>query len=143
MIIKIIKKIIAIILFWRKRIKERLRVKRKEIKEEKKIKEEKPKELGKSFIAYRIIKRPLITEKTTILGKQRKYLFEVFLDANKKEIKKAIEDLYKTKVEKVNLIKISAKRRRRGRQEGFKRGLKRGFKKAIITLKEGEKIEIE
>lgn len=95
------------------------------------------KEIGKSNIAYKVLKSPLISEKITMLEEKGKYVFKVFKNANKKEIKRAIEDLYKIKVEKVNIVNIKRKRKRLGKTEGWKPG----YKKAIINLKKGEKIE--
>jgi len=99
---------------------------------------EKPKkELGKSVIAFSTLKEPVISEKATGLEEKYKYIFKVFPKTNKKNIKRAIEEIYKVQVEKVNIIKIRGKKRRVGKIEG----VKPGYKKAIVTLKEGEKIE--
>jgi len=92
--------------------------------------------------AYRIIRKPHITEKATLLTDQNKYIFKVSPKANKVEVRKIIEALYGVKVEKVNLIHIAPKKRRLGRTEGWRHGLKKGFKKAIVTLAKGEKIEL-
>lgn len=92
--------------------------------------------------AYRIIRKPHITEKATFLAGQNKYIFKVSSEANKVEVKKIIEALYGVKVEKVNLIHMAPKKRRLGRTEGWRHGLKKGFKKAIATLAKGEKIEL-
>jgi len=92
--------------------------------------------------AYRIIREPHITEKATFLADQNKYVFKVSSAANKVEIKKIIEALYEVKVEKVHLIHSAPKRRRLGRSQGWRHGLKKGFKKAIVTLAQGEKIEL-
>ncbi len=134
--------------FQRKKKEKSVKPPKKEIEKEKKVKKEKPvtggksgtvkKELGESSIAYRVLKSPLISEKITALEENNKYVFKVFKNANKKEIKKAIEDVYKTKVERVNIINIKRKRKRIGRIEGWRSG----YKKAIVTLKKGEKIEI-
>lgn len=91
---------------------------------------------------YNIIKEPHIAEKASYLAEQNKYIFKVYPKANKIEIKKAIEALYGTQVKKVNIVHMPPKKRRIGRTEGWRGGLKKGFKKAIVTLKEGEKIEI-
>jgi len=88
--------------------------------------------------AYRILKAPHITEKTTDLGRKNQYVFRIWAKANKVEVKKAIEDLYKVKVIDVKIIKIPAKRRRFGRISGWKKG----YKKAIVKVKEGQKIEL-
>jgi len=97
---------------------------------------------GRTVSAYNIIKEPCITEKASFLAEQNKYVFKVYLKANKIEIKKAIELIYNTKVKNVRVIHISPKKRRLGRHEGWRGGLKHGSKKAIVTLKKGEKIEL-
>ncbi|MGB8952840.1 MAG: 50S ribosomal protein L23 [Candidatus Aminicenantales bacterium] len=86
---------------------------------------------------YQIILRPVITEKSTGLKERnREVCFEVSRDANKTEIKKAVEQLFKVKVEKVwTQIKVG-KKRRVGRSEGRTRD----WKKAYVKLKEGEKM---
>ncbi len=93
---------------------------------------------GEDAHSYQIILRPIITEKGGLLEEYGQYLFKVAKDANKVEIKKAIEKLYKVRVDKVNVASVPSKFRRVGEHEGKKPG----FKKAIVTLKEGEKIEI-
>jgi len=92
--------------------------------------------------AYQVIKEPHITEKANFLAEQNKYVFKVFKQANKVEVKKAVEALYGVKVERVHMIHLAAKRRRLGRHEGWRQGLKKGFKKAVVTLKQGDKIEL-
>jgi len=88
-----------------------------------------------------IIIRPIITEKMSELGDKRQYAFEVPRDANKIEIGKAIEKKFNVKVESVRTMIVKGKRKvqftRRGRFEGFKKT----WKKAIVTLKEGHKID--
>ena len=84
-----------------------------------------------------IIKRPIITEKSYDLMNENKYTFEVDKKANKIEIKKAVEVLFSVKVEKVNVINVSSKKRRVGRYEGFTPSMK----KAIITLAKGQTID--
>lgn len=85
-----------------------------------------------------LIKYPLITEKGTQLGQQGKYLFLVEKEANKPEIKKIVEKVYKVKVADVNVLNIKPKPRRLGRTLG----VKPGYKKAIVTLKPGQKLDI-
>ncbi len=86
---------------------------------------------------YQIILRPVITEKSTWLKeKNRQICFEVAKDANKSEIKKAIEHLFKVKVEKVWTEKKIGKLRRVGRNEGKTKD----WKKAYVKLKQGEKM---
>jgi len=88
--------------------------------------------------AYRILKAPQVTEKATELAKQNQYVFKVWPRANKIEIKKAIEDLYGVDVISVKIIKVPRKRRRLGRIRGWRKG----YKKAIVKIKEGQKIEV-
>ncbi len=91
------------------------------------------------FNPYSIIKYPLVTEKATTLGSQNKYIFVVDKKAKKTQIKMAVEQLYRVSVVCVAVIKMPAKKRRyRLSREGYKSS----YKKAIITLKEGEKIAI-
>jgi len=86
---------------------------------------------------YKIVIRPVITEKTTWLKeKNREVCFEVDPRANKSEIKKAAEQLFKIKVERVRIQNKRGKKRRVGRNEGRKKN----WKKAYIKLKEGEKM---
>jgi large subunit ribosomal protein L23 len=85
-----------------------------------------------------LIKKPWITEKSTQLGVARQYVFMVQSGATKPEIKKAIHALYKVDVISVNTVNRPAKSKR------F-RGIKRkqgAYRKAIVTLKEGQKIEL-
>jgi large subunit ribosomal protein L23 len=87
---------------------------------------------------YSIIKRPLFTEKGAVLKeKDNKVVVEVDLRANKTEIKRAVEELFKVKVQRVHTITMKPKLKRWGRSVGY--SPKR--KKAIITLKKGEKLD--
>lgn len=88
-------------------------------------------------IAYRILIEPWITEEATRIAELNKYIFKVAKNANKNEIKKAVEDVYNVKVKEVNTINIHRKKRIRGRTTGWKPG----YKKAIVSVKEGDKIE--
>lgn len=88
---------------------------------------------------YDVLLRPIVTEKTTSLASQAKYVFCVLKQSNKLVIKRAIEKLFEVKVEQVNIINKNKKIKR---FKGIK-GEKSGYKKAIVTLKEGEKIEYE
>lgn len=90
---------------------------------------------------YQIVKRPIVTEKTTKLSEKNKYTFEVDKNANKIEIKNAVEELFKehnVKVVSVNIINEVAKAKRVGTHSGFKPAVT----KAIVTLAEGSKIDI-
>lgn len=89
-------------------------------------------------IPYDIIKTIIHTEKgTEVLNTQNKYLFWVTPTANKVQIKKAVEDIYKVKVEKVATLIMPGKAKR----VRYVEGMTPDWKKAIVTLKEGNKIE--
>ncbi|OGX26541.1 MAG: 50S ribosomal protein L23 [Omnitrophica WOR_2 bacterium RIFCSPHIGHO2_02_FULL_45_21] len=87
--------------------------------------------------SYDIIKTLLRTEKATFLEHLRKYLFLVAKDANKIQIKKAVEEIYKVKVEAVNTGISAGKLRRVRHQPGYEPDQK----KALVTLRQGNKIE--
>ncbi|MCZ7625903.1 MAG: 50S ribosomal protein L23 [Candidatus Methylomirabilota bacterium] len=87
---------------------------------------------------YQIIRRPLITEKGTDLrDRTNQYLFEVARDANKIEIKRAIESLFRVTVLHVRTLSVKGKRKRLGRFVGRTSD----WKKAVASLKEGQTIE--
>jgi large subunit ribosomal protein L23 len=77
-----------------------------------------------------IIKRPIITERTSDLMASKKYVFEVDMRANKTEIKQAVEQIFKVKVTNVNTIRMPAKPKRYGRYSGYTSE----WKKAIVSL---------
>jgi large subunit ribosomal protein L23 len=88
--------------------------------------------------AQKIIRRPLITEKSTQQKEtNHQYTFEVQHDANKIEIQSAVERLFKVKVVQVRTCKVLGKVKRLGR----KFGKRPDWKKAIVTLKEGDRID--
>jgi large subunit ribosomal protein L23 len=89
-------------------------------------------------LAYKILVKPLITEKATNLVSLNKYAFKVASKANKIEIKKAIKSLYGFEPISVNIINERGKRVTSGRISGKKSN----WKKAIITLKKGDKLDI-
>ena len=89
------------------------------------------------MISYDIVKTLLRTEKGTTLEPDRKYLFEVAKSATKIQIKQAVEAIYNVKVQGVNTA-IASGKKKRVRQE---LGRTPDWKKAIVTLKEGSKIE--
>lgn len=88
--------------------------------------------------AYRVLKRPHVTEKATDLVSKNQYIFEIYPGINKNQVKKAVEDVYGVDVVEVNIINIPKKRRRLGRIEGWKKG----YKKAVVKIKGGQKIEL-
>ena len=85
-----------------------------------------------------IIKRPLITEKNTNLMRFNKYSFEVDRNATKPQIKRAIEEIFNVRVTAVHTMNVRGKLRRRGRQYGYTAD----WKKAIVTLAEGDRIDL-
>ena len=105
-------------------------------KEEKKVEK---KETGiKQDVAYKVLIKPVISEKTTNFASLNKYVFEVFGKTNKVEIKKAIEELYKVKPIQINIIKRKGKNVRFGKTSGRTKDSKR----AIVTLKKGDSIKL-
>jgi large subunit ribosomal protein L23 len=82
-----------------------------------------------------IIKRPVITERTSEMMTDKKYVFEVDLRANKTEIRQAIEQIFKVKVINVNTMRVPAKPKRYGRYSGYTSE----WKKAIVSLSEDSK----
>jgi large subunit ribosomal protein L23 len=88
--------------------------------------------------AYGVILSPHLTEKSSLLAALNKYVFKVAKNSGKTDIKKAIEKMYKVKVAKVAISFGRSKARKVGKYEGEKTG----FKKAIVTLVEGDKIDI-
>ena len=86
---------------------------------------------------YEVLRRPLITEKSTALQVEGKYAFEVTREATKPQIKQAVEKAFKVEVTAVNVVNMPGKRRRRGRLLLPAHS----WKKAIVTLKLGDSIE--
>jgi len=81
--------------------------------------------------SYDIIRRPVITERSMEAIENKKYVFEVAKDSTKPEIKKAVEEIFKVKVEKVNTINVKGKLKRTGR---YPEGRRPARKKAMVTL---------
>ena len=94
--------------------------------------------MAKALHPYQVIIRPLITEKATILAGDGKYAFEVATRANKKQIREAVQIAFNVQVTKVNTMNVRGKSRRAGRR--YSRG--QDWKKAIVTLSEGDSIQI-
>jgi large subunit ribosomal protein L23 len=87
---------------------------------------------------YAIVRSPVITEKATVISEHNQVIFRVSLDANKREIKAAVEGLFSVKVEAVNTLRVGGKQKRfRGRL-----GQRSDYKKAVVTLAEGAKIDV-
>ncbi|WP_199616561.1 50S ribosomal protein L23 [Paenibacillus alkalitolerans] len=79
---------------------------------------------------YDIIKRPIITERTSEMMENKKYVFEVDSRVNKTEIKQAVEQIFKVKVTGVNTMRVPGKPKRYGRYSGYTSE----WKKAVVTL---------
>ena len=88
---------------------------------------------------YSVVRRPLVTEKSTAMQSMRnQFTFEVAASANKVEVRKAIETLFSVKVMKVNIVSMPSKARRTfGRP-----GATKPWKKAVVTLKKGDSIDV-
>ena len=84
------------------------------------------------------IRHPIITEKATVLSEQNKTVFRVHDKANKKNIKKNIEKLFKVNVVKINIINQKTKIKMKQGRKSYKPG----YKKAIVTLKKGQSIDL-
>lgn len=132
------------VLFGKKKPKDDLKKaeeKTSDVKAEKK--EDKKEETGKARaqierVLEDIIIEPWITEKSHAAMTENKYLFRVHGSADKKSAKRAVEAMYNVRVTEVNIVNIPPKKRNYGRYKGEKSG----FKKAIVKLKEGDKIEL-
>ncbi|EHM09741.1 ribosomal protein L23 [Thermanaerovibrio velox DSM 12556] len=90
-----------------------------------------------NLVAHDIILRPVITEKSSRLMEHNQYTFEVHRGANKIQVRKAVEEIFKVKVVRVNTINVKSKPKRLGAYLGRSRS----WKKAIVTLAPGERIE--
>ena len=85
-----------------------------------------------------IILKPVITEKAVDLLQENKYVFKVRMDANKIQIKQAVEEIFKVKVVNVNTMHVNGKTKRMGRTQGKTSD----WKKAIVELRAGDTIEV-
>ncbi len=85
-----------------------------------------------------ILRRPVVTEKSTLLQEKGKYVFEVDDRANKIQVRRAVEDAFDVKVTGVNIMRVRGKSKRFGPRES----VRRSWKKAIVTLAQGETITI-
>jgi large subunit ribosomal protein L23 len=85
-----------------------------------------------------ILLAPVVSEKSFGGSAERKYTFKVHADAHKTQIRQAVETLFDVKVERVNVLKVQPKPKRRG----LIKGTRPGWKKAVVLLREGETIEV-
>ena len=81
---------------------------------------------------------PVVSEKSYSLIEDNKYSFRIHDDAHKVQVRQAVEELFDVKVEGVNIVRVKSKPKRRG----LSKGIKPGWKKAIVQLREGDRIEI-
>lgn len=103
-----------------------------------KVSKEKPVTINQNSVAYKVLVKPRITEKAhTVLG-LNKYVFQVASDATKVSVKKSVKEVYNVTVTAVNMITVPAKKRNFGGRVGYVSSMK----KAIVTLKEGDSIEL-
>lgn len=99
--------------------------------------EEAKEQVSYSPAAQRVLTSPRVSEKAVKLTESGKYVFNVSKDANKIEVKKAVEETYKVQVRQVNMVNVKGKARTFGRT----RGKTSGFKKAVVSLKAGQAIK--
>jgi large subunit ribosomal protein L23 len=85
-----------------------------------------------------VLLAPVVSEKSYQLIEKNKYSFKVHPDAHKTQVRQAVEELFEVKVERVNIVKVQPKPKRRG----VHKGMKPGWKKAIVQLRQGDSIEI-
>ena len=121
-----------------KPLKEKPSKKKEVVKKTEQLKKEETRKKKGFSESYQVLKAPHITEKATDLAENNQYVFKVWPKSNKIEIKKAIKSIYGVDVLSVRIINIPSKKRRLGKTIG----LKRGYKKAIIKIKQGQKIEV-
>ena len=88
-----------------------------------------------------VLKKPLVTEKVSAMNEKGRYGFIVDMNANKVEIKKAVEKQYGVTVESVNTMRVMGKFKVRFTKSGVLAGRKPNYKKAIVTLAQGEVID--
>ena len=91
--------------------------------------------------AAEVVLRPVISEKSMDETQRGKYTFRVHSDANKLQVKRAVEELFKVEVVDVNVLTTKAKEKVRSRRRGRTRGWTSPWKKAVVTLAAGQKIE--
>ena len=87
---------------------------------------------------HEVLIKPIVTERTTNLMEQSKYTFKVDKEANKIEIKYAVETIFKVNVTDVKTMNVKGKLKRQGRTAGYRPD----WKKAIVTLKDGQRLPI-
>jgi large subunit ribosomal protein L23 len=91
--------------------------------------------------ASEVVLRPIVSEKSMDQTQRGRYTFRVHTDANKLQIKDAVEELFKVDVVTVNVLNTKAKEKTRGRRQRGQKGWTKPWKKAIVTIAAGQKIE--
>lgn len=94
--------------------------------------------MPKEINVYEVLRRPLVTEKGTVLQEQNKYIFEVAKGANKPQVKQAVEKAFNVTVKSINIMTVVGKKKRYGRAITQRPD----WKKAVVTLKEGDSIQV-
>ena len=94
--------------------------------------------MPKAIHPYEVLRRPIVTEKSTMLAAQGKYVFEVAVGANKPQIADAVEKAFDVHVVDVNTSHVRGKMKRYGRNMGRQVS----WKKAVVTLQPGEQIQV-
>lgn len=123
--------------FKKKPKKEEKKIEEKAVQAPKPVPPKKPR-VGAAAEAYKVLKGPHVTERASDLTAKNQYVFKIWPRANKAAVKKAVEDIFGVDVLGVKIVNVPRKKRRLGRTEGFRKG----YKKAIVQVKEGQKIEI-
>ena len=95
--------------------------------------------MAKAIHSYEVLRRPIVTEKSTMLAAQGKYVFEVMLKANKPQIREAVEKAFDVHVRAVNTAIVRGKVKRLGRGQPSRQP---DWKKAIVTLQPGDQIDL-
>jgi large subunit ribosomal protein L23 len=96
--------------------------------------------MPKAIHVYEVLRRPIVTEKSTMLAGQGKYVFEVAKQANKPQIHAAVEQAFNVTVTAVNTTIVRGRRKRN--RAGKRAGTPPSWKKAIVTLKDGDQIQL-
>jgi len=94
--------------------------------------------MPKEINVYEVLRRPLVTEKGTVLQEQNKYIFEVAKGANKPQVKQAVEKAFNVTVKSINIMTVVGKKKRYGRAITQRPD----WKKAVVTLKQGDSIQV-
>ena len=94
--------------------------------------------MAKAIHPYEVLRRPLVTEKSTLLGARGQFVFEVAIGANKPQIAEAVEKAFNVHVVAVNTMHVRGKLKRMGKYKGYQAS----WKKAIVSLRPGEQIQV-